>query len=162
MASSATGAHPPRCSPPASRTCGRGAGKCSWRPWGVGSSTPAARQTRGHWAARRGYSARFPRGMVDKQPGIIYDTTMPVYQVVIDTNVWIAALRSKRGASHKLLSLIGSGKYEANISVPLVPEYEDTAKRLVGEIALTERDIDDILDYVCAVANHRRIYYLWR
>ncbi len=100
--------------------------------------------------------------MVDKQPGIIYDTTMPVYQVVIDTNVWIAALRSKRGASHKLLSLIGSGKYEANISVPLILEYEDTAKRLVGEIPLTERDIDDILDYVCAVANHRRIYYLWR
>ena len=87
---------------------------------------------------------------------------MPVYQIVIDTNVWIAALRSKRGASHKLLSLIDSGKYEANLSVPLVLEYEDTAKRLVGEIPLTERDIDDILDYVCAVANHHQIYYLWR
>jgi predicted nucleic acid-binding protein len=45
---------------------------------------------------------------------------MPVYQIVIDTNVWIAALRSKRGASYKLLSLIDSGKFEANLSVPLV------------------------------------------
>ena len=87
---------------------------------------------------------------------------MPVYQIVVDTNVWIAALRSKRGASHKLLSLIDSGQYEANISVPLVLEYEDTAKRLVGEIPLTERDIDDILDYICAVANQHKIYYLWR
>jgi putative PIN family toxin of toxin-antitoxin system len=87
---------------------------------------------------------------------------MPVYQIVIDTNVWIAALRSKRGASYKLLSLIDSGKFEANLSVPLVLEYEDTAKRLVGEIPLTERDVDDILDYLCAVAHHRRIYYLWR
>ncbi len=87
---------------------------------------------------------------------------MPVYQIVIDTNVWIAALRSKRGASHKLLSLIDSGKYAANISVPLVLEYEDAAKRLVGEIPLTGRDIDDILDYICAVANHHKIYYLWR
>jgi putative PIN family toxin of toxin-antitoxin system len=87
---------------------------------------------------------------------------MPVYQIVIDTNVWIAALRSKRGASYKLLSLIDSGKFEANLSVPLVLEYEDTAKRLVGEIPLTERDVDDILDYICAVAHHRRIYYLWR
>ncbi|MBI3422263.1 MAG: putative toxin-antitoxin system toxin component, PIN family [Acidobacteria bacterium] len=87
---------------------------------------------------------------------------MPIYQIVIDTNIWIAALRSKRGASHKLLSLIDSGKYEANISVPLVLEYEDAAKRLVGEIPLTERDIDDILDYICAVANHHKIYYLWR
>jgi hypothetical protein len=41
-------------------------------------------------------------------------------------------------------------------------EYEDTAKRLVGEIPLTERDVDDILDYLCSVAHHRRIYYLWR
>jgi putative PIN family toxin of toxin-antitoxin system len=87
---------------------------------------------------------------------------MLVYQIVIDTNVWIAALRSKRGASYKLLSLIDSGKFEANLSVPLVLEYEDTAKRLVGEIPLTERDVDDILDYICAVAHHRRIYYLWR
>ncbi len=87
---------------------------------------------------------------------------MPVYQIVVDTNVWIAALRSKRGASHKLLSLIDSGQYEANLSVPLVLEYEDTAKRLVGEIPLTERDIDDILDYICAVANQHKIYYLWR
>ena len=87
---------------------------------------------------------------------------MPVYQIVVDTNVWIAALRSKRSASHKLLSLIDSGQYEANISVPLVLEYEDTAKRFVGEIPLTERDIDDILDYICAVANQHKIYYLWR
>ncbi|MCX7839805.1 MAG: putative toxin-antitoxin system toxin component, PIN family [Anaerolineae bacterium] len=87
---------------------------------------------------------------------------MRVYQIVIDTNVWIAALRSKRGASHRLLSLIDSGKFEINISVPLILEYEETAKRLVGEIALTEQDIDDILDYVCKVANHRKIYYLWR
>ena len=61
-----------------------------------------------------------------------------------------------------MLSLIDSGKYAANISVPLVLEYEDTAKRLVGEIPLTERDIDDILDYICAVANQHKIYYLWR
>jgi putative PIN family toxin of toxin-antitoxin system len=87
---------------------------------------------------------------------------MPIYQIVIDTNVWIAALRSKRGASYKLLSLIDSGKFEVNLSVPLVLEYEDTAKRLVGEIPLTERDVDDILDYLCSVAHHRRIYYLWR
>ncbi|MGH2521679.1 MAG: putative toxin-antitoxin system toxin component, PIN family [Anaerolineales bacterium] len=87
---------------------------------------------------------------------------MPGYQIVIDTNVWIAALRSKRGASHKLLSLIDSGKYAANLSVPLILEYEDAAKRLVGEIPLTARDIDDILDYICAVANPHKIYYLWR
>ena len=87
---------------------------------------------------------------------------MSKYQIVIDTNVWIAALRSRRGASYKLLTLIDSGQFEVNISVPLVLEYEDAAKRLIGEIPLTERDIDDILDYTCRMANHRKIFYLWR
>jgi len=100
--------------------------------------------------------------LIDKQDGIIYDTAMSVYQIVIDTNVWVAALRSKRGASYKLLSLIDSGMFETNLSVPLVLEYEETAKRLIGNIPLTERDIDDILDYVCVVGRHHKIYYLWR
>ena len=83
-------------------------------------------------------------------------------QIVIDTNVLVAALRSQRGASHRLLLLIGSGKFEINVSVPLVLEYEDAAKRLIEDIPLTASDIDDVLDYLCAVANQREIYYLWR
>ena len=83
-------------------------------------------------------------------------------QIVIDTSVFIAALRSRQGASYKLLMLIDSENFETNISVPLILEYEDAAKRLIGEIALTARDIDNVLDYLCAVANHRAIFYLWR
>jgi predicted nucleic acid-binding protein len=58
--------------------------------------------------------------------------------------------------------LIAGEKFEGNISVPLILEYEDVAKRLIGEIPLTEQDIDDILDYICKVTNHRKIFYLWR
>jgi len=58
--------------------------------------------------------------------------------------------------------LVESEKFETNVSVPLILEYEDAAKRLIGEIALTARDIDNVLDYLCAVANHRMIFYLWR
>ncbi len=83
-------------------------------------------------------------------------------QIVIDTSVIVAALRSRQGAAYKLLTLVDSEKFETNISVPLILEYEDAAKRLVGEIALTARDIDNVLDYLCAVANHRTIFYLWR
>ncbi len=100
--------------------------------------------------------------LIDKQCGIVYDTNMSGPQIVIDTNVLVAALRSRRGASFRLLSLIDSGKFEVNVSVPLVLEYEDAAQRLVGEFALTARDIDNIIDYVCAVAQHRRVFYLWR
>ena len=50
------------------------------------------------------------------------------YQIVMDTNVLVAALRSKRGASYKLLSLIDSEKFRLNISVSLIFEYEDKVK----------------------------------
>lgn len=88
---------------------------------------------------------------------------MSRYQVVIDTNVFIAALQSHRGASFKLLMLVGSTKkFEISVSVPLVLEYEDVAKRLLGQIPMGEQDIDDIIDYLCRVGHHKKIYYLWR
>ena len=87
---------------------------------------------------------------------------MPI-QIVIDTNVLIAALQSNRGASFRLLSLVGaSEKFEINVSVPLILEYEEVAKRLRGKSNQTLRTIDDIIDYLCSVANQREIYFLWR
>ncbi len=49
-----------------------------------------------------------------------------------------------------------------DISVPLILEYKDATKRLVGEIPLSEEEVDDILDYLCAVGNRREVFYLWR
>ena len=83
-------------------------------------------------------------------------------QIVVDTNVIVAALRSRRGASHRLLRLIDRGKFEINISVPLVLEYEDAGKRIAKEVVLRDEDIEDVVDYICKVANHHKVYYLWR
>lgn len=80
----------------------------------------------------------------------------------MDTNVLFAALRSKKGASYKLLSLIDSGKFKHNISVPLLFEYEDVAKRDLNASYLSEAEIDDILDYICAVSSKHEIFFLWR
>jgi putative PIN family toxin of toxin-antitoxin system len=87
---------------------------------------------------------------------------MKMPEIVIDTNVLIAALKSKRGASFRLLSAIGQGKFNINLSVPLFLEYEAVAKELIGGIALTEEDIDNILNYICSVSRLRKIFYLWR
>ena len=92
--------------------------------------------------------------------GIAYDTT--VIQVVLDTNVIVAALRSKRGASHRLLLLVGQGHFEINLSVPLVLEYEDVAKRTAAEVGLSDEDVDDVLDYLCAIGSKHPIHFLWR
>jgi len=87
---------------------------------------------------------------------------MPAHQIVVDTNVFVTALRSQFGASYKLLSLLENNIYELNLSVPLVLEYEEVAKRMIGEIALSEQEIDNILDFVVSRSNHWHIFYLWR
>jgi putative PIN family toxin of toxin-antitoxin system len=88
---------------------------------------------------------------------------MNLPQIVIDTNIFVSALRSQHGASYKLFILLNSGKFEINLSVPLAIEYEEASKRLVGKKGdLKVSDIDDILDYVCSVAHRRIIYFLWR
>ncbi|MDH4037175.1 MAG: putative toxin-antitoxin system toxin component, PIN family [Candidatus Krumholzibacteria bacterium] len=83
-------------------------------------------------------------------------------RVVLDTSVLVAGLRSRRGASHRLLKLLGQGKFEVCISVPLVLEYESASKRISRSLGLRQADIDDILDYVCSVAEHRKVHFLWR
>lgn len=81
--------------------------------------------------------------------------------VVIDTNVLISALRSNRGASFKLISLIGTGKFDISLSVPLLIEYEAVSKRRKFE-ELIDTDIDNLLNYLCKVADKRDIFFLWR
>jgi len=85
-----------------------------------------------------------------------------VPRIVLDTNVLVSALRSRKGASFKVVSLIGKGLFQLSISVPLVLEYESAAKRISKLVGLKYSDIDDIVDYICKVAEHRDIYYLWR
>jgi putative PIN family toxin of toxin-antitoxin system len=85
-----------------------------------------------------------------------------MYQVVVDTNVVVAALLSRRGASHRLMRLVGDGRWKMNLSVSLVLEYEQTLKRLCIGGAMGASDIDGILEFLCASANRRPIFFLWR
>lgn len=87
---------------------------------------------------------------------------MKPVNVVIDTNVIVAALKSRRGASHKLLISLPSGLYRPNISVPLFLEYESVAKRAGMVSGLEEQDINVILDYILSKSSIRQIFYLWR
>ncbi len=49
-----------------------------------------------------------------------------------------------------------------NLSVPLFLEYEDVAKRADSGLSLSHEEIDDVLDFICAEAKLREIFYLWR
>ncbi len=84
------------------------------------------------------------------------------YQIILDTNVLLSALRSQLGASFRLLTLIGDSRFQINLSVALVLEYEDVLKRPALNLRLTHREIDDVIDFLCQNANLREIFYLWR
>jgi putative PIN family toxin of toxin-antitoxin system len=86
---------------------------------------------------------------------------MAVPRVVLDTNVVVAGLRSRRGAAFRLLSEVGKASFEIALSVPLILEYEDALLR-PGVTNLGQADVDILLDYFCKVAHLQQIFYLWR
>jgi putative PIN family toxin of toxin-antitoxin system len=83
-------------------------------------------------------------------------------QIVIDTNVLVAGLRSRQGYAFRLLKLVGTGRFDINLSVPLVLEYEDILGRLMPDLGVSDRVVDDVLNYHCRVAKLHPIIFLWR
>ena len=83
-------------------------------------------------------------------------------EVVIDANVILSGLKSRKGYSYKLLDFISQDQVRFNISVPLILEYESILLKFKDDIGLTENDIRDFIDYLCKVGNQTTIYYLWR
>mgnify|MGYP003390609720 CR=1 FL=1 len=65
-------------------------------------------------------------------------------QVIIDTNILLAAARSTAGTSFRLLILIGDPRFEINLSVPLVLEYEAVLKRPAHNLTMSHQEIDDV------------------
>ena len=87
---------------------------------------------------------------------------MATPQIVLDTNVLVAALRSRRGASSKLLTLIGTGRFEIHISVALVLEYEEVLTRYQVELGLSRDDVADLVDAICSLARAHEVHFQWR
>jgi len=87
---------------------------------------------------------------------------MKKYKIVIDTNIIVSSLRSKRGYSYKLFSIIDDERIKVFISIPVVLEYEDAIKREKSNIRFKKSEIDDFLDFICLIGEQRKIHYLWR
>jgi putative PIN family toxin of toxin-antitoxin system len=76
-----------------------------------------------------------------------------MYEVVLDTNVLVTALRSRRGASFQLIRRVGQGEFRMNISVALALEYEEVLKRADLIPEFSEAEIDTFLHYIFKVSN---------
>ncbi|MBO4638800.1 MAG: putative toxin-antitoxin system toxin component, PIN family [Treponema sp.] len=83
-------------------------------------------------------------------------------KIVIDTNVILSALQSNKGKSFELISKIGNDLFDFALSVPLVLEYEAILKSHLNKTIFTDSDINDFIDYLCAVGIKTKIFYLWR
>jgi predicted nucleic acid-binding protein len=81
-----------------------------------------------------------------------------MYAVVLDTNVIIAALRSRRGASFAVLHRIGI-EWEPLISVPLILEYEAVGKREAQKLKIPVGTVDAIIRAFCFTGRKIDIYF---
>jgi len=86
-----------------------------------------------------------------------------ILRVIIDTNVLVAALRSKSGASFQLVSLLFANKFKIAVSLPLYMEYLDVLLRpAVRPAGVSDADILDFVDEILLQAQTHNIYFLWR
>src|SRR5262245_28396862 len=83
-------------------------------------------------------------------------------RVVFDTSVLVAALRSRRGASFRLIELLRAGAFEIALSVPLAVEYEAVLTKHAASLGLRRSEVTIIVDYLCAVGRRQPIHFLWR
>jgi putative PIN family toxin of toxin-antitoxin system len=84
--------------------------------------------------------------------------------VVVDTNVLVAALRSRQGQSRILLRRILLGECVAGVSIPLFLEYEAVLTRpeQLSAFALTREDVLQFLDGWAGQLQPIDISFLWR
>lgn len=60
------------------------------------------------------------------------------------------------------MSLIGTGRFEIHVSVPLVLEYEEVLRRQRLRLGLSQEKVSALVDAICSLAKHHKIHFLWR
>jgi predicted nucleic acid-binding protein len=84
------------------------------------------------------------------------------YRVILDTNVVLAAMRSQTGASHRLLLTIGHARWQSVITLALMYEYEDVARRPGNAPGLSPQDITNILNLIYQQSHRQLVWFSWR
>ena len=87
-----------------------------------------------------------------------------MFKAVLDTSVIVSALRSRRGASNRLVELIARGRLQPLISTALFLEYEDVLRRPENRLAtrITEEDVEKFLAALASAAAAVEVNFRWR
>ena len=85
-------------------------------------------------------------------------------RVVVDTNVFTAALIGRKGPNREILRRCLLGQYKPLLGNALFSEYEDVAGRpaIMKKCPVSREDVRDLLEAFCSVCEWVPIYYLWR
>ena len=89
---------------------------------------------------------------------------MTIPRLVLDTNVLVAASRSRNGASFAILQQLRCRHFVALMSVPLMLEYEAVLKRS-EQLQASQRSeamTDAFLDALVLFAEPVHLFFLWR
>ncbi len=84
--------------------------------------------------------------------------------VTLDTNVILAALLSREGASHRILRLVIEERLNIALSTPVILEYDDVLNReeILQRLNMSRSQIEDILDLLVLLADKHSIYFRQR
>lgn len=88
--------------------------------------------------------------------------SVPV-RVVLDTNVLVAAARSRQGASFALVSRIPAPEFQPCLSVGLYAEWQDVLTRPENlPPGRTSEDALGFVRYLAGQSHLQEIHFLWR
>jgi len=83
-------------------------------------------------------------------------------RAVMDTNVLVAAFRSRNGASFEIFRRLRLGEWTAVVSNHLLFEYEEILKRQAPELGLSLDGVDELLNAICARAEECPLLHGWQ
>jgi putative PIN family toxin of toxin-antitoxin system len=85
-------------------------------------------------------------------------------RVVLDTAVVVAANRSRKGASNRLVELVALGKLRPLVTTALFLEYEEVLLRPETRLAthMSEEDVEQFLAAFASAAEGVDVNFRWR
>jgi uncharacterized protein len=87
-----------------------------------------------------------------------------IERIVIDTSVFVAALKSREGGSREVLRLCLEGRCRPLMGQKLFTEFEELMGRdeLFKRSGLSATERDELLDAFLSVCEWTHVFFLWR
>ena len=85
-------------------------------------------------------------------------------RIVLDTSVIVAAFRSRKGASNRLLQLVAGGRFRPLVTTAIFLEYESVLLRAEHRLVtgMSEADVQGALSALASACDPVDVHFRWR